>query len=224
MEAVSGYTRAGIGYFPPPELALSLGARAEEIVSKLEQEEPFDEDYHTPESSIHASRPTTLAPQLSVGGIPQVSAIVAQERELVASVAPVGVLSPIAEQPGSENTPSPTTSPHSTSLAPLPPRSSGEEALPSERVVHGYREAAEIDMRRYPLQEPVTQFQQVGCLLTLEINGTSTLPPSLPPSLPPRRTYHQEMMATTLSTGITSSMMSNLWEKEGLARVYPAKT
>ena len=102
-------TSAGIGMVPLDLAANPSGikTRAEEIVSQLERTSQEQPPYQTSESAV--PRPATLqskpAPPAS---IPKISSIGSQEGPFPSGVVVHGVLSPIAEQPGSEYTPTPS--------------------------------------------------------------------------------------------------------------------
>ena len=96
IAARNALTAAGIGSLPS-SLVLDLKTKAEEIVSKLEQEEPLEEDFHTPESSTH-SRPSTF--QSAPSGTSSASGVGAPgEAQYLPPLALQGKLSPIAELP-----------------------------------------------------------------------------------------------------------------------------
>ena len=140
--ALNAFARMGIRDLPP-KLSRSVTTRAEEIVTQLEQEESFEESqYQTPESSLH--RPMTLT-QSAMVGIPIVSSIKTQDREFQSSSAGM-MLSPIAEQPGTEQTPSP------------------KDEMPS-LIPRGFAPPASMEefaARRYPMQQVLERFDKVG--------------------------------------------------------------
>jgi len=132
IAARNALTAAGIGSIPS-NLVLDLKTKAEEIVSKLEQEEPREEDFQTPDSSIY-SRPSTFHSAPSGNSI--ASGIGTQgEAQYLPPLALQGKLSPIAELPS----PASESSFH------------GSAVSSPAHVVQGDVEAP-VDARKFPLQ------------------------------------------------------------------------
>ena len=148
-------TSAGIGMVPFDLAANPSGikTRAEEIVSRLERADQEKSPHQTSESTV--PRPATLQSKPASAMIPKVSAIGKQDVTFQSGVAAHGILSPIAEQPSSEYTPTP--SPLSTT-----PK---DELL--EKQLGGVAEPAYVTMapeslERYPVQQVLHQICRVS--------------------------------------------------------------